>query len=64
MPRNITTAQKRVQDFHKSDALAQTNQIKYDCFFCMAQKTQKIFSEDLKVETKIPGTFCRFYIAL
>ena len=33
MPRNITTAQKRVPDLHKSDALAQTNQIKYDCFF-------------------------------
>ena len=35
-----TTAQKRVRDFHKSDALGQTDQIKYDCFFfCMAQKT-------------------------
>ena len=32
MPRNITDAQKRVWDFHKSDALAQTNQIKHDCF--------------------------------
>ena len=41
MRRNLTVAQKRVRDFHKSDALAQTNQIKYDCFFCMAQKTQK-----------------------
>ena len=40
MPRNIT-AQKRVQDFHESDKLAQTNQIKYDYFFCMAQKKQK-----------------------
>ena len=29
MPRNITAAQKRARDFHKSDALAQTNQIKY-----------------------------------
>ena len=33
MSRNITAAKKRAQDFHKSDALAQTNQIKYDCFF-------------------------------
>ena len=33
MPRNTTTAQKRARDFHKSDALAQTNQIKYDFFF-------------------------------
>ena len=40
MPKNITAAQKHAQDFHKSDALAQTNQIKYDCFFfCMTQKT-------------------------
>ena len=39
MPRNITAAQKLAQDFHKSDALAQTNQIMYDYFFCMAQKT-------------------------
>ena len=33
MPRNTTDAQKHARDFHKSDALAQTNQIKYDCFF-------------------------------
>ena len=33
MPRNTTTAQKRARDFHTSDALAQTNQIKYDFFF-------------------------------
>ena len=40
MPRNITAAQKRVGDFHKNDALTQTNQVKYGCFFfCMAQKT-------------------------
>ena len=32
MPRNITAAQKGAQDFHKSDMLAQINQIKYDCF--------------------------------
>ena len=40
MPRNITAAQKRVGYFHKNDALTQTNQVKYGCFFfCMAQKT-------------------------
>ena len=39
MPRKITAAQKRARDFHKSDALAQTNQIKYDCSSCMTQKT-------------------------
>ena len=44
MSRNITAAQKRARDFHKSDELAQINQIQYDCFFCMAQKTQKNYS--------------------
>ena len=58
MPRNITDAQKCVRDFHKSDALAQTNQIKYGCFFLHdTENTKKIFSQDLKIETKIPDTF-------
>ena len=58
MPRNITTAQKRARDFHKSDVLAQTNQIKYDCFVLHGtENTKKLFSQDLKVETKIPDTF-------
>ena len=39
MPRKVIAAQKRARDFHKRDVLAQTNQIKYDYFFCMAQKT-------------------------
>ena len=39
MPRNIIPAQKCGWGFHKSGALAQTNQMKYDCFFCLAQKT-------------------------
>ena len=44
MPRNITTAQKRAHDSYKSDALAQTNQIKYNnSFFRMVHKTQKIY---------------------
>ena len=59
MPRNITTTQKRAQDFHKSDALAQTNQIKYDCLFLHGTENIKIlFSQDLKLETKMSGTFC------
>ena len=33
MRRNITAAQKHAQDFHKSDILAQTNQINHDCYF-------------------------------
>ena len=58
MPRNITDAQKRVRDFHKSDALAQTNQIKYGCFFLHdTENTKKLFSQDLKIETKIPDMF-------
>ena len=58
MPRNITNAQKRVQDFHKSDALAQTNQIKYDFFFMHgAENIKKLFSQNLKLETKNTDTF-------
>ena len=56
MPRNITAAQKRARGFH--------NQLKHGCFFCMAQKTKKLFSQDLKLETKVPGTFFRFYFVL
>ena len=58
MSRNLTTAQKRARDFHKSDALAQTNQIKYDCFFMHGtENIKKLFSQDLKLETKNAGTF-------
>ena len=58
MPRNITDAQKRVRDFHKSDALAQTNQIKYDCFFLHGtENIKKLLSQNLKLETKILSTF-------
>ena len=57
MPRNITAAQKRARDFHKSDALAQTNQIKYGCFFMHGtENIKKLFSQDLKLETKNAGT--------
>ena len=58
MPRNITDAQKRVRHFHESDALAQTNQIKYDCFFMHGTgNIKKLFSQDLRLETKNAGTF-------
>ena len=58
MSRNITDAQKRVQDFHKSDALAQTNQIKYDSFFMHGtENIKKLFSQNLKLETKNTDTF-------
>ena len=57
MRRNLTVAQKRVRDFHKSDALAQTNQIKYGCFFMHdTENIKKLFSQDLKLETKILDT--------
>ena len=58
MPRNTTDALKCVRDSHKSDALAQTNQIKYDCFFMHGtENIKKLFSQDLKLETKNAGTF-------
>ena len=58
MPKNITSAQKRAQDFHKSDVLAQTNQIMYDCFFMHGTvNIKKLFSQDLKSETKNAGRF-------
>ena len=57
MPRNIIDEQKHVWDFQKSDALAQTNQIKYDCFFMHdTENIKKLFSQDLKLETKILDT--------
>ena len=58
MPRNITDAQKHVGDFHKSDALAQTNQLKFGCFFMHGtDNIKKLFSQDLKLETKNAGRF-------
>ena len=57
MPRNKTTAQKGARDFHKNDALAQTNQIKYDWFFLHDTENKKKISQDLKLETKILGIF-------
>ena len=58
MPRNITDAQKRVRDFHKSDVLAQINQIKHDCFFMHGtENIKKLFPQDLKLETKNADTF-------
>ena len=59
MPRNTTTAQKSAQDFHKSDTLAQTNQIKYDCFFQHdTENIKKLFSQDLTSwEPKFLGMF-------
>ena len=56
MSRNITAAQKRAQDFHKIDALAQTNQIKYGCFFFAWHRKHKtiIFSRS-KIRNKNPG---------
>ena len=63
MPRNTTDAQKYVRDLYKSDALAQTYQIKYDCFFMHGTENIKtLFSQDLKLETKTWASFFRFYI--
>ena len=46
MSRNITAAQKRAWDFHKSDVLAQTNQIKYDCFVLHGTERSKSRNEN------------------
>ena len=65
MPRNITAAQKCARDFYKSDALAQTNPINYECFSLHNTETTKILlSQDLNVEKKFRARFCRFYIVL
>ena len=50
MPRNIIDAQKVVWNFHKSDALAQTNQIKYDCFFMHGMTLDFILFFNIKFE--------------
>ena len=59
MPRNITDAQKCARDFLQSHALAQTNQIKYDCLFLHGTENikKKLFSEDLKLGTKNADSF-------
>ena len=55
MSRNITATQKLDRDFHKSDVLAQINQIKCDCFFLHhTENTKKLFTQDLKLETEYP----------
>ena len=58
MPRNITDAQKRVRDFHKNDALAQTNQVKYNWFFfAWHRKHKKIIFSRSKIRNKKRGHF-------
>ena len=55
MPRNTIDAQKRVRDFHKSDAFAQTNQIKYDCLFMHGTENIKKFFSRSKIRNKKRG---------
>ena len=58
MRRNITATTKCTQDFCKSDALAQTYQIKYDCFFfAWHRKHKKIIFSRTKSKNKSPGKF-------
>ena len=64
MPRNITTPQYNPRDFQKSDVLAQTNQIKYDCFFCMAYKNTKNFFSRSKSRNSNPGHVFLDFIVL
>ena len=55
MLRNITDAQKRIPDFHKSDALAQANQIKYGCFFMHGTENKKTIFSRSKIRNKKRG---------
>ena len=66
MPRNITAAQTRARDFDKSDALAQTNQTKYNFFFFFAwhKKHKKIIFSRSKIKQKSRARFFKFYIVL
>ena len=65
MLRNITPAQKRTQKFYKSDTLAETNEMNCDCFFfACTENRKKLFSQNLKVEAKFPGTFFLDFILL
>ena len=57
MLKNITAAQKQVWDFHKSDVLAQTNQVKYDCFFQHDTENKKVIYSRCKIRNKNPGQF-------
>ena len=63
MQRNITHAQKRVRDFHKSDALAQANQIKYDCFFMHGtENIKKTILSRSKIRNKCGHVFLDFIL--
>ena len=66
MPRNITTAGKYAWDFHKSDGLAQTNQICMTaCFLHGTESTKKFINSRSKIRNKNPRhAFYRFYIVL
>ena len=55
MSRNIIVAQKRARDFDKSDTLAQTNQINYDCCFLHGTENKKILFSRSKTRNKNPG---------
>ena len=54
MLRNITAAPKSVRDFHKDDALAQTNQIKYGSFFLHGTENKKNIFSISKIRSKNP----------
>ena len=66
MPRNITTAGKHAWDFHKSDGLAQTNQICMTaCYLYGTESTKKFINSRSKIRNKSPRhVFYRFYIVL
>ena len=57
MPRNITAAQRDAWDFHKSGALAQTNQINKVSliFFAWYRKHEENVFSRYKIRNKNPG---------
>ena len=55
MLRKITTAQKRTEDYHKSDVLAQTNDIVYDCFVLHGTENTKFIFLRSNSRDKNPG---------
>ena len=64
MSRNTIAEQKRARDFHKSDALAQTNQIKYDCIFFLrgTENIKNFFFSRSEIRNKNPGHVFYIYI--
>ena len=61
----ITDAQKRAWDFHKSEASARINKIKYNCFFLHGtENTKNFFFSRSKIRNKNSGHVLLDFISL